>query len=583
MAKRKAALVAAPQSLDDDEFSGTVSDGQARCDASKGSSVTGEHSAVHAAVDPAVDIRLDVTGFGNETRDLASKINTGRSLDLTDNAAGDIEIGDIHPDNLSADFAGKTNVAFPQDIVKATWPIERYQRLQMPAVSFIWMRPIDERDDDDDDQRATDWWITDEDGSRHWESPNEHGGVPGLKVTGRYPLLYVAEEHSDDSTINTDCGEPIYQSNKRMACDGLRLLERGTVLRLDEDAPEQPEIKPVPSCFLDEQDAALIPSLWRVEKPTFLLGHLLASDMRTMFYGVTGAGKTTVALHMAAHVAAGRRFLRWDAPVARKVLYLDGEMPRYGMQTRYQQALSVLGVERLDNLRVANRVQMGYPPIDTADGQRWLNELIEAQGGFDLIVFDNLKSLVRASLISEGYWTELQPLVLDFTKRGIGQLWVHHASNHNPSQFFGSDTPSWQLDTVMRLARFKSATAPLALAVTFDKARWSDLAPEEFDTSKIELSENGVWAGSAVADTVKTHDADLIEAILEQADVTAEPGWTDRQMAEAMCPHDPGSIIKTVKRLSNARRTPKLYERVLHMIGDRDWRWFLSPAETSLS
>jgi RecA-family ATPase len=45
-----------------------------------------------------------------------------------------------------------------------------------------------------------------------------------------------------------------------------------------------------------------------------------------MLYGQRGLGKTHVALGIAYAVASGGAFLRWRAPVPRRVLYVDGEM-----------------------------------------------------------------------------------------------------------------------------------------------------------------------------------------------------------------------------------------------------------------
>ena len=44
--------------------------------------------------------------------------------------------------------------------------------------------------------------------------------------------------------------------------------------------------------------------------------------------------KNHVALGIAYAVATGGRFLKWDAPVASKALYVDGEMPAVAMQER---------------------------------------------------------------------------------------------------------------------------------------------------------------------------------------------------------------------------------------------------------
>ena len=46
-----------------------------------------------------------------------------------------------------------------------------------------------------------------------------------------------------------------------------------------------------------------------------------------MVYAKRGVGKTHFALGVAYAVAAGAKFLSWQAETPRKVLYIDGEMP----------------------------------------------------------------------------------------------------------------------------------------------------------------------------------------------------------------------------------------------------------------
>ena len=53
-----------------------------------------------------------------------------------------------------------------------------------------------------------------------------------------------------------------------------------------------------------------------------------------MVHAWRGVGKTYFALGVAYAVAGGGSFLGWEAPRARKVLYLDGEMPGAAIKER---------------------------------------------------------------------------------------------------------------------------------------------------------------------------------------------------------------------------------------------------------
>jgi RecA-family ATPase len=55
-----------------------------------------------------------------------------------------------------------------------------------------------------------------------------------------------------------------------------------------------------------------------------ILAPIIMTQSLSMIHAWRGVGKTHVALGIAYAVASGGEFLRWKAPVPRKVLYLDG-------------------------------------------------------------------------------------------------------------------------------------------------------------------------------------------------------------------------------------------------------------------
>ena len=64
------------------------------------------------------------------------------------------------------------------------------------------------------------------------------------------------------------------------------------------------------------------------------LGPILPQQGLAMLYAPRGIGKTHVGLGMGYAVATGTAFLKWQAPKARKAIYVDGEMPGRVMQER---------------------------------------------------------------------------------------------------------------------------------------------------------------------------------------------------------------------------------------------------------
>ena len=68
-------------------------------------------------------------------------------------------------------------------------------------------------------------------------------------------------------------------------------------------------------------------------------------------------GKTHVALGIAHAVSCGSTFLRWKAPEARSVLYVDGEMPQQALQERLNALQKASGSRALSDSTawIANR------------------------------------------------------------------------------------------------------------------------------------------------------------------------------------------------------------------------------------
>jgi hypothetical protein len=224
------------------------------------------------------------------------------------------------------------------------------------------------------------------------------------------------------------------------------------------------------------------------EPEDLLLGEVISTTTRAMLYAPTGTGKTLFALDLATYVAAGSGFLHWKgSEKPRRVLYIDGEMSRALMRARFQEAVRRLG-KRPVGLVVLNREQTPeLPSLDTADGQRWLNRYVEDRGPFDLIVFDNIASLLGGSMIGVESWNATKPWVRDLSARGIAQIWVHH-TGIDTSHAYGDSTREFEMDTVIKLD-----PAGDGIKLSFPKARRrmpANLA--DFEPVQIRLTD-GQW------------------------------------------------------------------------------------------
>ena len=253
----------------------------------------------------------------------------------------------------------------------------------------------------------------------------------------------------------------------------------------------------------------LTPAAWAArETPPqdHLLGELLSTSVRVLFAADTGLGKTMFSLSLALGLHLGKGFLHWQGKRKARVLYLDGEMPVDLIKERIVQECARWDVDPADitdGLYILSREDVeDMPPLDTPEGLAWLLELIESVGGVDLVVFDNLMCLTQGDLREETTWTALKPVVLELTKRRIGQWWVHHVG-HDKTRPYGSKPFQWMMDLVLLGEAVPGhRDADVAFKLTFQKARRR--TPDnrtDFQDTTIVL-QDGQWSSQeAPADT----------------------------------------------------------------------------------
>jgi len=119
-------------------------------------------------------------------------------------------------------------------------------------------------------------------------------------------------------------------------------------------------------------------------------------------------------------------------------------------------------------------------------------------GGCDFVIFDNVMSLISGSMVDEEAWAQTLPWVKSLTKRGIGQLWVHH-TGHDETKAYGTKTREWQMDVVIHLTKVERANTDVSFNLEFRKAR--ERRPdnrEDFQPVNIVLV-NDRWDGDAIS------------------------------------------------------------------------------------
>lgn len=183
-----------------------------------------------------------------------------------------------------------------------------------------------------------------------------------------------------------------------------------------------------------------------------ILSPWLHSQDLCMIFAARGIGKTHFAISIAYAVATGGTFAKWTAPAARKVLYLDGELPGGVMQKRM--LMHCPDVEPLPGyLRIFTPDLLPdgrtLPDLSMPDGQDVIVGLIEDA---ELVIVDNLSAWARSGRENEGEsWQPVADWILRLRRRGIAVILIHHAGKGGQQR--GTSKREDLLDAVIGLSR----------------------------------------------------------------------------------------------------------------------------------
>jgi hypothetical protein len=170
-----------------------------------------------------------------------------------------------------------------------------------------------------------------------------------------------------------------------------------------------------------------------------------------MIHSYRGTGKTHLALGIAIAVVSAGKFLRWEAPKPRGVLYIDGEMPGAVLQERLARIIDSAEKEPIAPLKIVTPDLQDFclPDLSTFEGQSAYDELLE---GVSLVIVDNLSTLCRSGEESKGEsWLPVQGWALALRRRGISVLLIHHSGKGGSQR--GTSRREDVLDSVIHLRR----------------------------------------------------------------------------------------------------------------------------------
>jgi putative DNA primase/helicase len=351
-------------------------------------------------------------------------------------------------------------------------------------------------------------------------------GNPGLTkataaaraVNGRLAVPVFPSDRADDASDFNDLA----------ASAGLDVVARCVANPIEKQAGPAPAIHDKASAKLQFVTAEEL--LERDFPPReMMLAPIIPMKGLAMLYGPRGLGKTYVAMGIAYAVASGGAFLKWQAPMARRVLYIDGEMPAATMQERVALLATGPGPEPEPSMLrflLADLHDDPLPDLGTEDGQAAL----EQQWGEkppDLLILDNLSSLASVMRDNDAEsWSPMQAWLLRMRRRGISVLFVHHAGKGGQQR--GTSRREDVLDTVMALRRPSdySPSQGARFEVHFEKTRGvvgEDAEPFE---ARLQTSERGelAWIWESHKDALFARARGLFEDGISVRDVAEELG-----------------------------------------------------------
>jgi hypothetical protein len=155
------------------------------------------------------------------------------------------------------------------------------------------------------------------------------------------------------------------------------IVRSSTVIALDEWRPSRPKLL----ISSDEFVTGFVP-------PDYLIEGILLKRFLYSFTGLTGAGKTAIALRIAAHVASGKTLAGRDIDPGR-VVYLAGENPT-DVRMRWIAMLEKMGLD-------GSPVHFVEGKISISESLEDLKREVRDVGGADLVIVDTSPAYYEGS------------------------------------------------------------------------------------------------------------------------------------------------------------------------------------------
>jgi hypothetical protein len=261
-----------------------------------------------------------------------------------------------------------------------------------------------------------------------------------------------------------------------------------------------------------------------VKPREYVLDPILRSRETAMVYAWRGVGKTYFSLGAAYAIAAGDRIFSWTAPMPRRVVYIDGEMPIEVLKDRMAALIGGAATEPPsdDYLRIITAdLQDGpLPNLASPGGQRFFEDLV---ADAEVVFIDSISTLCWGSKENDGDdWGPMQQWILRLRRQGKSVVLIHHEGKQGTQR--GTSRREDVLDVSIRLAQ------P------------TDYSPEQGARFEVHFKKTR----SAFGDAVKPFEAllairdgraewqvrDLQDVMLHRVAALVNDGATEREIAD---------------------------------------------------
>jgi len=150
-----------------------------------------------------------------------------------------------------------------------------------------------------------------------------------------------------------------------------------------------------------------------------------------------GLGKTNFALRLAGSLATGTDFLLFRSPHARRVVYVDGELPFNQLVERAQRhCVGADGTPALDNVTLINpEILPAKHSIDLSDEEQ-LDELVRTLTAHraEVVILDSQGILMKGDSLDHGFQENHNRLLLELRLLGLCVIELHHTGKNKDSQ-----------------------------------------------------------------------------------------------------------------------------------------------------